>query len=60
MDNIISKNPFKNSKKYDIFILAVAHNVFYSITKKDFVNISEGNLVLLDLKNVFSFATWKF
>ena len=59
-DNIKSKNPFKKSKKYDIFILAVAHNVFYSITKRDFVNISEVNLVLLDLKNVFSFATWKF
>ena len=60
MDNIISKNPFKNSKKYDIIILTVAHNSFYKLTKKDFINISKGNLVLLDLKNVFSFATWKF
>ena len=60
MDNIMSQNPFKKTKKYDIFILAVAHSVFYELTKKDFVNISKGNLVLLDLKNVFSFATWKF
>ena len=59
-DNIMTKNPFKNSKKYDIFILAVAHNIFYELTKNDFLNISKGNLVLLDLKNVYSFATWKF
>ena len=60
IDNIMTKNPFKNSKKYDIFILAVAHNIFYELTKNDFLKISKGNLVLLDLKNVYSFATWKF
>ena len=59
-DNITIKNPFKKSKKYDVFILAVAHNIFYDLTKNDFLKISQGNLVLLDLKNVFSFATWKF
>ena len=59
-NNIMTKNPFKNSKKYDIFILAVAHNIFCELTKNDFLKISKGNLVLLDLKNVFSFATWKF
>ena len=59
-NNIITKNPFKNSKKYDVFILAVAHDVFYELTKNDFLNISKRNLVLLDLKNVYSFATWKF
>ena len=60
MDNIMTKNPFKSSKKYDIVILAVAHDVFYELKKEDFDNISKGNLVLLDLKNVYSFATWKF
>ena len=37
MDNIMSKNPFKSSKKYDIIILAVAHNAFYKLTKKIFL-----------------------
>jgi len=59
-DNIITKNPFVSSKKYDIFILAVAHANFFKLTKKDFEKISKRNLVLLDLKNVYSFATWKF
>ena len=60
MDNIMTKNPFKSSKKYDIVILAVAHDVFYELKKEDFDNITKGNLVLLDLKNVYNFATWKF
>jgi len=59
-DNIITKNPFVSSKKYDIFILAVAHANFFKLTKNDFEKISKRNLVLLDLKNVYSFATWKF
>mgnify|MGYP001252120362 FL=1 len=59
-DNIITKNPFVGSKKYDIFILAVAHANFFKLTKNDFEKISKRNLVLLDLKNVYSFATWKF
>jgi len=60
MDNIMTKNPFKSSKKYDIVILAVTNDVFNELKKEDFDNITKGNLVLLDLKNVYNFATWKF
>ena len=51
---------FNSSKRYDAIILAVAHDEFYNYTINDFNNISRENLVLLDIKGVYSFATWKF
>ena len=59
-NNKIIKDPFKNNKKYDGIILAVSHNDFYKYTEDDFNKISKENLVLLDIKGVYSFATWKF
>jgi|TARA_B110000238_G_C16091337_1_gene423962 UDP-N-acetyl-D-galactosamine dehydrogenase len=51
-------NPFKLSKKYDAFIVAVAHNEFLKYTLKDFNEISKENLVLLDIKGIYNFSTW--
>ena len=59
-NNKIIKDPFKSNKKYDGIILAVSHNDFYKYTEDDFNKISKENLVLLDIKGVYSFATWKF
>ena len=59
-NNKIIKDPFKSNKKYDGIILAVSHNDFYKYTEADFNKISKENLVLLDIKGVYSFATWKF
>jgi len=59
-NNKMIKDPFKNNKKYDGIILAVSHNDFYKYTEADFNKISKENLVLLDIKGVYSFATWKF
>ena len=59
-NNKIIKDPFKSNKKYDGIILAVSHNDFYKYTEDDFNKISQENLVLLDIKGVYSFATWKF
>ena len=59
-NNKIIKDPFKSNKKYDGIILAVSHNDFYKYTEVDFNKISKENLVLLDIKGVYSFATWKF
>ena len=59
-DNILTKNPFNLTKKYDAIILAVSHRDFYNYTLDDFNKISKEKLVLLDLKNVYKFATWKF
>jgi UDP-N-acetyl-D-galactosamine dehydrogenase len=59
-NNKIIKDPFKSNKKYDGIILAVSHNDFFKYTEKDFNKISKENLVLLDIKGIYSFATWKF
>ena len=59
-NNKIIKDPFNSNKKYDGIILAVSHNDFYKYTEDDFNKISKENLVLLDIKGVYSFATWKF
>jgi len=53
------QNPFNSSKRYDAIILAVAHDEFYNYTINDFNNISRENLVLLDIKGVYEFSTWK-
>jgi UDP-N-acetyl-D-galactosamine dehydrogenase len=53
------QNPFNSSKRYDAIILAVAHDEFYNYTINDFNNISIENLVLLDAKGIYDFATWK-
>jgi UDP-N-acetyl-D-galactosamine dehydrogenase len=59
-NNKIIKDPFNSNKKYDGIILAVSHDVFYKYTEADFNKISKENLVLLDIKGIYSFATWKF
>ena len=59
-NNILINNPFHECKKYDAIILTVAHKDFYKYTLDDFNKISKEKLVLLDLKNVYSFATWNF
>lgn len=59
-NNKIIKDPFKSNKKYDGIILAVSHNDFYKYTEDDFNKISKENLVFLNIKEVYSFATWKF
>jgi UDP-N-acetyl-D-galactosamine dehydrogenase len=51
--------PFNSSKRYDAIILAVAHDEFYNYTINHFNNISRENLVLLDIKGVYEFSTWK-
>jgi UDP-N-acetyl-D-galactosamine dehydrogenase len=58
--NNLIENPFKSSKKYDAIIAAVSHDEFYSYTITDFKLISNENLVLLDIKNMYNFSTWKF
>ena len=53
-------NPFNDNSKYDSIIIAVSHNEFVNYTAADFKQLSNGKLVLLDLKGVCNHATWKF
>jgi UDP-N-acetyl-D-galactosamine dehydrogenase len=52
-------NPFEADKKYDAIVLAVAHDQFVKLTKDDFEKISDGQLVLIDVKNVSDDASWR-
>ena len=53
------KNPFLNEKKYDCIIAAGSHNQFKNYKVDDFIKISKGKLVLLDIKGMYNFSTWK-
>ena len=53
------KNPFLNEKKYDCIIVAVSHDQFKNYKVDDFYKISKGKLVLLDIKGIYNFSTWK-
>ena len=53
------RNPLESEEKYDAIIVAVAHNEFKMYSKSDFQAISEGKLVLLDIKGLYNYSTWK-
>ena len=53
-------NPFDSGKKYDAIIVAVSHDEFIKYTVTDFNQLSQGKLVLLDLKGIYNNSTWKF
>jgi len=52
-------NPFEANKKYDAIVLAVAHEQFVSLSREDFEKISNGELVLVDVKSVAKDASWR-
>ncbi len=57
-NNFIS-TPFEKDIKYDAIIVAVAHDEFLKYSTDDFQKISNGKLVLLDIKGVYKESTWK-
>ena len=56
--NFIDKLPL-NSKLYDAIIIAVGHSKFKDITTQEYESISNGNLILIDVKGVACEATWR-
>ncbi len=59
-DTNFIKDPFNSAKKYDVLLLAVAHQEFFQYTKQDYNSISKGKLVLLDIKGIVENPTWRF
>ncbi len=55
----LTYNPFEADKKYDAIVLAVAHNQFVNLTKEDYEKVSNGKLVLIDVKSVSKDASWR-
>ena len=53
-------SPFLGEKRYDAIIVAVSHNKFIEYTTNDFKQLSNGKLVLLDIKGIYKESSWKF
>ena len=53
-------NPLDAKKKYDSIIVAVSHQEFIKYTSAEFEQLSNGKLVLLDIKGIYNKSTWKF
>lgn len=56
--NFLDELPL-NSQKYSSIIIAVAHDEFKNISKKDFESMSEGNAITIDVKGITQNPTWK-
>jgi UDP-N-acetyl-D-glucosamine/UDP-N-acetyl-D-galactosamine dehydrogenase len=52
-------NPIRSIKKYDAIVVAVAHHQFKAFTTKDYQDLSEGEMVLIDVKNIVPTPTWR-
>ncbi|SNR74806.1 UDP-N-acetyl-D-galactosamine dehydrogenase [Lutibacter agarilyticus] len=52
-------NPFKESKKYDAIVVAVAHKQFKALTEADYINISNDNPVIIDIKGIVENPSWR-
>ena len=53
------KNPFKEEKRYDSIILAVAHKQFKLLDRKEYENISTQEAVIIDVKGIIKNPTWR-
>jgi len=52
-------NPFHCHKKYSAIVMAVAHGDFIKINISDYKSITDGELVLIDVKGVLDNPTWR-
>jgi len=52
-------NPFKDEKKYDSIVLAVAHKQFKELERSAYEAISTNEAVLIDVKGIIKNPTWR-
>jgi len=55
----IIDNPLDSNKKYDAIVVAVGHKQFENIGTDDYSFLSNGESVIIDVKNIVVKATWK-
>ena len=55
----IINNPFENVKTYDSIIVAVAHDQFRVLEEDDYISISNGIPVIMDIKGIVSNPNWR-
>lgn len=56
--NFIEELPL-NSKKYDSIIVAVGHDKFKEITMEQYVSMSNGEPIIIDVKGIVEKPTWR-
>lgn len=52
-------NPFQANKKYNAIILAVAHQQFKALSMEDYLLISDGQPIIIDVKSIVPNPTWR-
>ncbi|MDA8755339.1 nucleotide sugar dehydrogenase [Candidatus Pseudothioglobus singularis] len=52
-------NPLENDSKYDLIILAVAHDQFKEYTRDDFKYLSKEKALTIDIKSIIPSADWR-
>jgi len=55
----IINDPFKSDKKYDSIVVAVAHKQFTVLTENDYIQISSGIPVIMDIKSIVPNPSWR-
>jgi UDP-N-acetyl-D-glucosamine/UDP-N-acetyl-D-galactosamine dehydrogenase len=55
----IIDNPLENDKKYDAIIVAVGHKQFKLYKLTDYQKLSNGERVVIDVKNIVDCPTWR-
>ncbi len=54
-----TSNPLNSNKKYDSIIVAVSHKEFKEIKNNQYENLSNGEMVLIDIKGIVENPTWR-
>ena len=52
------QNPLISNKKYDAIVVAVGHEEFKKYTYDDYGRLSNGERVIMDVKNIVENPTW--
>jgi UDP-N-acetyl-D-galactosamine dehydrogenase len=54
----IVENPLESNKKYDAIVVAVAHAQFKKLTSDNYSLLSNGERIVIDIKNIVDNPTW--
>ena len=55
----IINNPLEENKTYDAIVVAVSHKQFKAYTTNDYEQLSNGEKVIIDIKNIVDSPTWR-
>ena len=59
LNKLLITDPLLLNKKYDAIVVAVGHNEFKAYTNDDFLHLSNGEKVIIDVKNIIKNPSWR-